>query len=330
MPDRNYRGPAYTFGRKLSPDGIAEYRGPAFNGALNGRLLVARFSGGDDIVALKVNPDGSISNEPQTTINGLTGFVDPLDLVVDPTTGNVYVSNYDESDTGFRRITLLRPIAPGGSIELPQTKMYFNDPRGGANSPPEQLVIRNTGTAPLSIPSDGLKITGVDAGLFAFSPMPSLPLTIPAGGTLVVNVVFKPSSTSTMTIKTASVESAATTPTSRSSPSPCADSQRPAPAVRTSRHSQRILDLYQIPVFVGDANPDNTDLFNATDLLVTPNDELDMQRLFKAGPGDVTIEPLAVMGVSSTPALSLRLVLGRHARRQEPDVHGRQDRRAER
>ena len=302
MPDRNWRAPAYNFGRKLSPNGTAEYHGPAFDGALNGRLLVARFAGGDDVVAIKVNPDGSISNEPQTTINGLTGFVDPLDVVVDPTTGNVYVSEFDEKDTGARRITLLRPIAPGGKIEVAQRKMYFNDPRGGSNSPAEQLVIRNTGTAPLSIPSDGLKIVGADAAMFALSPAPTQPLTIPAGGSLILGVVFKPTSTATFTVKTATLEIRS----NDAEESFIQVSLRGLPTAGTGGQNepslQRVLDLFQIPVNVGDANPDNTDLFNATDLL-QPSDELDMQRLVKAGAGDVIIEPLAVFGVSSTPAL---------------------------
>ena len=301
--DQNYRDPAYVFGRKYSPNGVVEYRGPAFNGQLNGRLLVARFGGGDDVIALKVNPDGTISNEPQTSINGLSGLVDPLDLVVDPSTGNVYVSEYDEKDTGFRRLTLLRPIPPGGDLSVVQRAMHFNDPRGGSNSPAEQLVIRNTGTAPLSIPSDGLKIVGADAAMFAFSPAPTLPLTIPAGGTLIVNVVFKPTSSTNFTIKTAAVEIRSNDPDSPF----ISVSLRGLPTAGTGGQNepslQRVLDLYQIPVSVGDANPDNTDLFNATDLLVTPNDELDMQRLVKAGAGDVIIEPLAVFGVSSTPAL---------------------------
>ena len=302
-PDQNYRGPAYVFGRKLSPNGVVEYRGPAFNGQLNGRLLVARFGGGDDVVALKVNPDGTISNEPQTSINGLSGLVDPLDLVVDPSTGNVYVSEYDEKDTGFRKLTLLRPIPPGGDISVAQQAMYFNDPRGGSNSPPEQLVVRNTGTAPLSIPSDGLKIVGTDAAMFAFSPAPTLPLTIPAGGTLLVNVVFKPTSSTPLTIKTAAVEIRSNDPDSPFISVALRGLATTGTGGQNEPSLQRVLDLYQIPVFVGDANPDNTDLFNLTDLLAAPNDELDMQRLVKAGPGDVVIEPLAVFGVSSTPAL---------------------------
>src|SRR5207248_8683285 len=49
QPDRNYRGPAFDFGQNYSPDGVIEYNGNAFNGALNGKILVCRYSGGDDI-----------------------------------------------------------------------------------------------------------------------------------------------------------------------------------------------------------------------------------------------------------------------------------------
>jgi hypothetical protein len=37
-------------------------------------------------------------------IDGFTGFTDPLDVLQDPKTGNLYVAEY-----GGRRITLLRP-----------------------------------------------------------------------------------------------------------------------------------------------------------------------------------------------------------------------------
>src|SRR3712207_7598344 len=43
---------------------------PTLFRSLNGRLLVTRFAGGDDIVALRVAADGSIVDEPQTTITG--------------------------------------------------------------------------------------------------------------------------------------------------------------------------------------------------------------------------------------------------------------------
>src|SRR5439155_9671504 len=60
---------------------------------------------------------------------------------------------------------------------------------------------------------------------------------------------------------------------------------------------QRILDLYQIPLNVGDSNPSDVYL---DDPPTTPNDEIIASLLQKAGNGPVTIEPLASFGVGSS------------------------------
>jgi glucose/arabinose dehydrogenase len=102
-PDRNWRGAAHDFGTNRSPNGVIEYRGTAFGGALTGKLLVVRYSGGDDIVVLTPGATGDITAST-SGLPGMGGFTDPLDLVEHPETGNLYVSEY-----GGRRITLLRP-----------------------------------------------------------------------------------------------------------------------------------------------------------------------------------------------------------------------------
>ena len=105
QPDRNWRGAAFDFGRHRSPDGVIEYRQDTFGGALQGKLLVVRYSQGDDIIALTPGgPDMDIVDS-QTGIEGFTGFADPLDLVENLATGALYVSEY-----GAQKITLLRPI----------------------------------------------------------------------------------------------------------------------------------------------------------------------------------------------------------------------------
>ena len=53
---------------------------------------------------------------------------------------------------------------------------------------------------------------------------------------------------------------------------------------------QRILDLYQIPDNVGDADPTTDDF---PDPPATPNDQLNIETLQKAGPGVVTAFPIA-------------------------------------
>ena len=102
-PDRNYRGYVFNFGKNLSPCGVIEYQGNAFGGMLRGKILFVRFSGGDDIIALSAAPDGAIT-ESLTGIDGFTQFVNPVDLIEDQKTGNIYVAEF-----GGKRITLLRP-----------------------------------------------------------------------------------------------------------------------------------------------------------------------------------------------------------------------------
>ncbi len=110
QPDRNWRGAAFDFGQHRSPDGILESRSAAFGGALLGRLLVARFSSGDDVMILSPGVGGAIIGS-QTGVAGLGGFNNPLDLVEDASTGNLYVAEYgDQATTVGAKLTLLRPI----------------------------------------------------------------------------------------------------------------------------------------------------------------------------------------------------------------------------
>ena len=104
-PDRNYRFGMFSFGEHLSPTGIIEYQSP---GPLKGKILVTRYSGGDDVILLNPAARGGAITEAITGIDGLTGLSDPLDLCEDRRNGNLYVIEF-----GSKRLTLLRPI-PGG------------------------------------------------------------------------------------------------------------------------------------------------------------------------------------------------------------------------
>jgi len=111
QPDRNFRAPEYVFGKNMSPNGVIEYHSNAFHAELRGAILVARYSGGRDIVVLKPDASGHIA-ETISGIPGLTNLEQPLDLVEDRTNGNIYVS-----EMRGRRITLLRPTtAPAGAL----------------------------------------------------------------------------------------------------------------------------------------------------------------------------------------------------------------------
>jgi glucose/arabinose dehydrogenase len=102
-PPANWKQPAYDFGKSVSPNGTIEYKSNSFGGSLRGKLLVTRYSGGDDVIILTPGSDGDIV-ESVTGVTGLTGFIDPLDLIEDRRTGNLYVAEY-----GGQKLTLLRP-----------------------------------------------------------------------------------------------------------------------------------------------------------------------------------------------------------------------------
>ncbi|MEM1324476.1 MAG: Ig-like domain-containing protein [Bacteroidota bacterium] len=129
--DDNFRGAAFDFEFNKSPNGVIEYQNSqVFGGALDGALLVVRYSNGDDIIALLPDgPSGDIDTHKEL-IPGFTGFEDPLDLVEDPNTGNIYVSEYREHQpSGI--ITLL---TPNDNLNLPPI-VSFEEPNDGDNFP---------------------------------------------------------------------------------------------------------------------------------------------------------------------------------------------------
>ena len=104
LPEKHWKPAAFSFGKNLSPTGTIEYKNPAaFNGALRGKMLVCRYSGGDDVIVLSLGPTGEVV-ESISGIEGLTRLMDPLDIAEDVTTGNLYVSEFQP-----QRLTLLRP-----------------------------------------------------------------------------------------------------------------------------------------------------------------------------------------------------------------------------
>jgi fibronectin type 3 domain-containing protein len=295
-PDPNYRGtagPLGDLGVHYSPDGSIEYKGSAFNGALNGALLITRYSGGDDILLARTAADGTVAST-ETGIAGFTGFNNPIDLTENATTGFIYVA-----ELGAMKLTLLRPINSGSQATVSQSTFYFNDPVGGGNSPTQSLTITNTGNAPLALPADGLTVTGADGSLFPIVSKPTFPLTIPVGSSITVTLAFNPASTTTLGIPTAGLQIKSNDPNNPIQTVSLRAIATSGIGGNNEPSLQRILDLYQIPDNVGTADPSKTQF---TTPPLQPNDELTMPRLVKAGGGAVTITPLAVFSASITPS----------------------------
>ncbi|RAU82425.1 Ig-like domain-containing protein [Pontibacter arcticus] len=108
----NYRGWSFDFGLNMSPNGILEYKSSTFGGKLKGKMLVCRFSGGDDLIILEPS---ATTKEIYRATEGIKipGFrrpyANPLDIVEDRVNGNLYMSEYfDGNGDGRPQITLLK------------------------------------------------------------------------------------------------------------------------------------------------------------------------------------------------------------------------------
>jgi hypothetical protein len=101
-PDRNWRGSSFNFGLHYSPNGVIEWKSSG-TPSLVGKLLVARYSGGDDIIVLTLNATTKEVSQAETGLTGLTGFSDPLDIAEYVGRGHLYVT-----ELAAKRITLLR------------------------------------------------------------------------------------------------------------------------------------------------------------------------------------------------------------------------------
>ena len=119
-PDRNWRMPAYSFGTGVSPNGMIEFQshGKLFGGALDGKILVTRFSGGRDVIVLALDERGNVT-ESVTGIHGLDAFTQPLDIAQDPQTGCLYVADYQG-----QRLSLLRPIIDESRLATMQQHIF--------------------------------------------------------------------------------------------------------------------------------------------------------------------------------------------------------------
>ncbi|UZO79516.1 Ig-like domain-containing protein [Aquimarina sp. ERC-38] len=191
-PDPNYRKAAYDFGIGKSPNGVIEYKSNAFEGLLTHLILVTRFSGQDDLLILNPTANGEIQ-EVYTDIKGLRAFDDPLDLIEDPKTGNIYVSEYDRGGDGTARLTLLRadvPATEGPRLRIAKDELIFEAVinNNAPNIDTQVLEITNFGTTPVLF-SD-ITIEGNFSDQFVLGR--EIPAEIAAGETANLEVIYIP------------------------------------------------------------------------------------------------------------------------------------------
>lgn len=294
QPESSYRGFVYNFGKNYSPNGMIEYRGNAFNGALDGKILIVRYSGGDDVLVLEPGANGTIAGA-KSGYAGFTGFIDPLDIAQHPSNGFLYVAEY-----GGQRITLLRPITPGGgSVSADKNTLLFNDvttTSAVTTGNRQTITLTNNGTGTLTVSQ--MVLSGSNANQFSLVNAPGTPFNIAPGQTQAITVAFTATSTG---IKTATLTLSTNDPNNAQMTFALRGLGTAGEGGNNEPSLQRILDLRfgTNVIRVGDPFPDTTDYPQTPS---TPNDEVVMQRLQKAGSGPVTVELIANFANSVSPS----------------------------
>jgi len=117
QPDSNYRfDDTYSLGTNRSPNGAIEYTNNIFGATLNGSLLFVEYSGGNDIRWVSLDEDGNVSNDNvlRDVDGNVIRYVDPLDIIENPLTGQLYLITLNRTN-GESQIVRLDPV-PGDVI----------------------------------------------------------------------------------------------------------------------------------------------------------------------------------------------------------------------
>ena len=203
QPDPNYAGYAYNFGYNKSPNGTLEYTSNTFGGQMKGRILVVRFSNNNDIVFLQPDEttgailgaqlqDG-IQDVPNSTIGGVGNFKDPLEIIEDPSTGNLYVNQYDQGGSGQGLFLLRVPAgqeAPG--IDASDDELVFSA-TVSAQRPTDDRTIEVTNDSPGSITlSATIAAATSNSAVTDYAVTAGNGATLASGETTTVTVRFDP------------------------------------------------------------------------------------------------------------------------------------------
>lgn len=303
-PDPNWGGIAFNFQLNKSPNGMIEYRNAAaFGGALQGRILVVRYSQNDDIIVL--TPGGATGNivASEESAPGMGGFSDPLDLIEDVATGNIYVIEYGNQGNGST-ITLLRPnlIQAGDpNIEAAPSPMAFSDVVGGGSSNAQTLTITNSGIADLII--SNFTLGGANAANFNITTAPGVPTTVTPGNSVQVQITY---TASAVALQVGYIQIDSNDP---DTPSFFVNLQGQGLAGTGGNNEpslQAILDAFNININVGDDDSTTTPINGDGALANYPGNQLGqevaLQSMVVANPANpITVEVLASFAVNGNP-----------------------------
>lgn len=291
-PDANYAGIAFNFLNSKSPNGVIEYQSNAFGGALQGALIVCRYSGGDDLYALVPGGSGDIINDG--TLGGSGVVSNPLDVVEDPQTGVLYVSEY--TNTRIRALIPDQPATGGiAQLSVNPTTEIVQDQVVSAGPATVTITVSNPGSDILTLNTPTLG--GTDAGEYSLD-LSSFSTSVAAGSNTTFDLEFDPGSAgpkaATLTI-TGNAASGVTLDLKGLGKQGTGGSSEPS--------LQWIVDAYQLGIDVGDDDDATNILHSQSSQYTAPllgPDEVAIQSFEKAGPGSVSLELLAVYGPTGT------------------------------
>ncbi|PKH42729.1 putative Ig domain-containing protein [Nocardioides alpinus] len=298
-PDRNYRGWAYDFEFNKSPNGVIEYRSNTFGGELKGRLMVVRFSNFDDVFTLEAAANGQIEGgQAGSTIGGFSGFDDPLDIVEDLDTGNLYVNSYDQS-SGQPRLYLLRvPDGQGGAdVSVSSRRLVGNQVTSAGSRILGTVTVTNNGNEATTV--TGATVTGAGAAAYTRTTSSPLPVTLAPGASFTVQVGFDPSSEG---VAPASLGLSLST---GSAPNVSLRGLGTDGLGGSAEPSlQYVLDAWELGIDTGDDNDATNEIHSSSSERVSPTlgDSIDVETFTRFADGPVTVEPISVFGpTDSTP-----------------------------
>jgi fibronectin type 3 domain-containing protein len=310
-PDPNYRvSDIFIMGQHLSPDAIFAYTAPfaapdPFGGALNNKFLIAEYSAGDDIAVVSRTAGDNVSTDANQnviadrSISGFSAFTNPLALLENPANGYIYVSELGGND-----LVLLKPTAV--PVQITVTTLAGNNAvafntistgyTGATASRVETVTITNTGTNPLTFGSGALSIindptTTANAARFTITNAASLPASLAAGASFAISLKYTATIVGT---QSAILQIKSNDPVN--------------PTFSVNLHGigtagqygvlepslVQVLRANNIPTIVG-AGPNDVNI-NTQKYPASPDpssEEVAMQRMVVAGPGPVTITPIA-------------------------------------
>ena len=124
-------------------------------------------------------------------LSGLTNLNNPVNIVEDPNTGNIYVA-----ELGGQKLMLLRPMVPGTHLSADTSLVAMNSVAAGNSgagpSPAQSITITNKGNATLTFGSASIvkdpSVATNDAT--AFSIVSGLPSSLAAGQSATIQVRF--------------------------------------------------------------------------------------------------------------------------------------------